>query len=37
MTRYAVGDVQGCLEPLQCLLAEVTFNPSEDQLWLVAI
>ena len=34
MTRYAAGDVQGCLEPLQCLLAEVAFNPSEDQLWL---
>lgn len=34
MTRYAVGDVQGCLEPLQCLLEEVAFNPGKDQLWL---
>ena len=35
MTRYAVGDLQGCLEPLQCLLRDVDFNPSADQLWLV--
>ncbi len=35
MTRYAVGDLQGCLKPLQCLLREVDFNPSVDQLWLV--
>jgi bis(5'-nucleosyl)-tetraphosphatase (symmetrical) len=35
MTRYAVGDLQGCLEPLQCLLKEVDFNPQHDQLWLV--
>ncbi len=35
MTRYAVGDLQGCLQPLQCLLEEVSFDPSQDQLWLV--
>ncbi|WP_101758214.1 symmetrical bis(5'-nucleosyl)-tetraphosphatase [Oceanicoccus sp. KOV_DT_Chl] len=35
MTRYAVGDIQGCLQPLQCLLAEVQFDPQHDQLWLV--
>ncbi|MEE8056729.1 MAG: symmetrical bis(5'-nucleosyl)-tetraphosphatase [Pseudomonadales bacterium] len=35
MTRYAVGDLQGCLQPLQCLLEEITFNPRQDQLWLV--
>lgn len=35
MTRYAVGDLQGCLKPLQCLLREVGFNPRHDQLWLV--
>lgn len=35
MTRYAVGDVQGCLQPLQCLLKEVSFDPAKDQLWLV--
>lgn len=35
MARYAVGDLQGCLQPLQCLLQEVDFNPRTDQLWLV--
>ncbi|MDG1772366.1 MAG: symmetrical bis(5'-nucleosyl)-tetraphosphatase [Oceanicoccus sp.] len=34
MTRYAVGDVQGCLEPLQCLLEEVNFDAGKDELWL---
>src|SRR5690606_23463113 len=33
MTVYAVGDIQGCLKPLQCLLQEVDFNPSRDTLW----
>jgi bis(5'-nucleosyl)-tetraphosphatase (symmetrical) len=33
--RYAVGDLQGCLAPLQCLLDQVSFNPQRDQLWLV--
>ena len=35
MGRYAVGDLQGCLAPLQCLLDQVSFNPQRDQLWLV--
>ena len=35
MSRYAVGDLQGCLKPLQCLLEQVSFNPQHDQLWLV--
>lgn len=35
MTRYAVGDLQGCLQPLKCLLDDVTFNSQHDQLWLV--
>lgn len=35
MTTYAVGDLQGCLEPLKCLLQRVAFNPSRDCLWLV--
>ncbi|NKQ13389.1 symmetrical bis(5'-nucleosyl)-tetraphosphatase [Pseudomonas sp. SST3] len=34
MTIYAVGDLQGCLEPLQCLLQRVDFSPSRDCLWL---
>jgi bis(5'-nucleosyl)-tetraphosphatase (symmetrical) len=35
VSRYAVGDLQGCLKPLQCLLEKVHFNPQQDQLWLV--
>jgi len=35
MTRYAVGDLQGHLKPLQCLLERVSFKPEKDQLWLV--
>ena len=35
MSRYAVGDLQGCLKPLLCLLERVNFNPQRDQLWLV--
>lgn len=35
MAVYAVGDLQGCLEPLKCLLREVAFDPLHDQLWLV--
>ena len=34
MTTYAVGDLQGCLAPLQCLLQRVGFSPSRDRLWL---
>ncbi|WP_110971534.1 symmetrical bis(5'-nucleosyl)-tetraphosphatase [Pseudomonas huaxiensis] len=35
MATYAVGDLQGCLEPLKCLLERVNFNPAVDRLWLV--
>ncbi len=35
MTTYAVGDLQGCLDPLLCLLDEVKFRPGRDRLWLV--
>ena len=33
MPTYAVGDIQGCLEPLKCLLQSVEFDPQQDQLW----
>ena len=35
MATYAVGDLQGCLDALQCLLKQVAFDPLKDQLWLV--
>ena len=35
MAVYAVGDLQGCLQPLKCLLERVRFNPAVDRLWLV--
>ncbi|BCD86247.1 bis(5'-nucleosyl)-tetraphosphatase, symmetrical [Pseudomonas solani] len=35
MTVYAVGDLQGCLDPLKCLLEHVAFDPARDRLWLV--
>ncbi|TNE94965.1 MAG: symmetrical bis(5'-nucleosyl)-tetraphosphatase [Gammaproteobacteria bacterium] len=35
MTTYVVGDLQGCLTPLQQLLETVKFDPGKDQLWSV--
>lgn len=34
MATYAIGDLQGCLAPLQRLLAAISFNPAADTLWL---
>jgi bis(5'-nucleosyl)-tetraphosphatase (symmetrical) len=35
MARWAVGDVQGCCDELQQLLARIRFSADRDQLWLV--
>ncbi|HEX4871537.1 MAG TPA: symmetrical bis(5'-nucleosyl)-tetraphosphatase [Nevskiaceae bacterium] len=34
MTDYVVGDVQGCLDELRALLAQVAFDPARDRLIL---
>ena len=35
MTRYAIGDVQGCKDELQALLARLHFSADRDQLYFV--
>ncbi len=35
MARYAIGDVQGCHDELNELLARIGFNPVHDRLWFV--
>src|SRR6185369_1557735 len=35
MATYAIGDVQGCFDELQALLARVGFNRAHDRLWFV--
>jgi bis(5'-nucleosyl)-tetraphosphatase (symmetrical) len=35
MAVYAIGDVQGCFEDLQALLALIEFDPARDYLWFV--
>jgi bis(5'-nucleosyl)-tetraphosphatase (symmetrical) len=35
VTRYAIGDVQGCDEELGALLKRLKFSPDRDRLWFV--
>jgi bis(5'-nucleosyl)-tetraphosphatase (symmetrical) len=35
MATYAIGDIQGCYDSLQCLLEKIAFNAELDKLWLV--
>ncbi|MEO5693673.1 MAG: symmetrical bis(5'-nucleosyl)-tetraphosphatase [Usitatibacter sp.] len=35
MATYAVGDLQGCFEPLERLLEAAKFDPAKDRVWFV--
>jgi bis(5'-nucleosyl)-tetraphosphatase (symmetrical) len=35
MATYAIGDVQGCYEPLHRLVQHIRFNSTTDRLWFV--
>ena len=35
MSTYAVGDIQGCYDPLRRLLDVTGFDPTRDELWAV--
>ena len=35
MATYVVGDIQGCLPALKCLMRQVSFNYDRDTFWSV--
>lgn len=35
MTRFAIGDVQGCHDELRALVRDIGFSPDRDRLWFV--
>ncbi len=35
MADYAIGDLQGCLAPLEALLERIGFDPARDRAWFV--
>ncbi|PLV62625.1 bis(5'-nucleosyl)-tetraphosphatase (symmetrical) [Erwinia sp. E602] len=34
MSTYLIGDIHGCYDELKMLLAQVDFDPAQDELWL---